>query len=228
MNRLRTNETNRRQIRTRAIGDNHDVPADEVRKAVRLFASEKPSCYCTWVGLEQDRDALKPTARSVCFYSLTGQYDQRGSNVLFDTPKMNPITGRELLPKSNDRHSPWRRKTSTRTGNPIRDSSKPRHVYDAILTEQPYPVKALVLFGTDPLLGHGDPLRGKAALEKLDFYLHVDTTINPSAMFADLFLPASTCWEREGFMPFFEIADDTMNWVATPSRRRCAVGRIPA
>jgi anaerobic selenocysteine-containing dehydrogenase len=74
-------------------------------------------------------------------------------------------------------------------------------------------VKALVLFGTDPLLGHGDPLRGKAALEALDFYVHADTTINPSAMFADLLLPASTCWEREALLPFFEIAEDTMNWV---------------
>jgi anaerobic selenocysteine-containing dehydrogenase len=188
------------------------VPADEVRKAARLFASEKPSCYCTWVGLEQDRDAAQ-TNRAVCiFYALTGQYDQRRSNVLFDTSKMNPITGRELLPKAM---------TDIRLGaekHPLGPQSDPglvqaAPVYDAILTEQPYSVKALVLFGTDPLLGHGDPLRGKSALEALDFYMHVDTTINPSAMFADLLLPASTCWEREALMPFFEIAADTMNWV---------------
>jgi anaerobic selenocysteine-containing dehydrogenase len=85
-------------------------------------------------------------------------------------------------------------------------------VYDAILTGKPYPVKAAVLFGTDPLLGHGDPLRGKAALEALDFYVHVDTTLNPSAHFADLILPATTCWEREALLPFSEIAEDTMNW----------------
>jgi anaerobic selenocysteine-containing dehydrogenase len=147
-----------------------------------------------------------------CFYALTGQYDQRGSNVLFDTPKMNPITGRELLPKAM---------TPIRLGaekHPLGPQSDPglvqaAEVYDAILTERPYPVKAMVLFGTDPLLGHGDPLRGKAALEALDFYVHVDTTINPSAMFADLLLPASTCWEREALMPFFDIAEDTMNWV---------------
>lgn len=188
------------------------VPAHAVRKAVRLFARERPSCYCTWVGLEQDRDAAQ-TNRAVCvFYALTGQFDQRGSNVIFDTPKTNPITGRELLPKAM---------SDIRLGaekHPLGPQSDPglvqaAEVYDAILTDRPYPVKALVLFGTDPLLGHGDPLRGKAALETLDFYLHVDTTINPSAMFADLLLPASTCWEREALMPFFEIAEDTMNWV---------------
>ena len=188
------------------------VPARAVRKAVRLFATEKPSCYCTWVGLEQDRDAMQ-TNRAVCiFYTLTGQFDQRGSNVLFDTAKMNPITGRELLPKA---------KSQVRLGtekHPLGPQSDPglvqaAEVYDAILTKHPYPVKALVLFGTDPLLGHGDPLRGKAALETLDFYVHVDTTINPSAMFADLLLPASTCWEREALMPFFDVSEESMNWV---------------
>jgi anaerobic selenocysteine-containing dehydrogenase len=187
------------------------VPAVEVRKAVRLFASEKPSCYCTWVGLEQDTDAMQ-TNRAVCtFYALTGQFDQPGSNVIFATPNMNSITGRELLPNAKSR---------LRLGaerHPLGPQSDPglvqtADVYDAILTQCPYPVKAIVAFGGDPLLGHGDPLRGKAALEALEFYLHVDTTINPSAMFADLVLPAATCWEREALLPFFEIGADTMNW----------------
>jgi anaerobic selenocysteine-containing dehydrogenase len=66
-----------------------------------------------------------------------------------------------------------------------------------IPSEKPLPVKAMVRFGSDPLLGHGDPLQGKAALEALDFYVHVDIVANPSAAFADLLLPASTCWEGE-------------------------------
>jgi anaerobic selenocysteine-containing dehydrogenase len=187
------------------------VPAAEVRKAVRLFAKEKPSSYCTWVGLEQDNDAMQ-TNRAVCiFYALTGQYDERGSNVLFAATPTNPINGRELLPKEQ---------ATKRLGldqNPLGPPADPGlvqagTVYDAILTGKPYPVKAAVLFGTDPLLGHGDPLRGKAALEALDFYVHVDTTLNPSAHFADLILPATTCWEREALLPFSEIAEDTMNW----------------
>jgi anaerobic selenocysteine-containing dehydrogenase len=187
------------------------VPPEDVRRAAHLFAIEKPSCYVTWVGLEQDRDAMQ-TNRAVCiFYALTGQYDQSGSNVLFATTPTNPITGRELLPKN---------KADIRLGrekHPLGPNADPglvqaAEVYDAIITGQPYPIKAMVLFGTDPLLGHGDPLRGKAAVEALDFYVHVDTIINPSAMFADLILPAATCWEREALMPSFEMAEDTLNW----------------
>ncbi|MGE5852225.1 MAG: molybdopterin-containing oxidoreductase family protein, partial [Deltaproteobacteria bacterium] len=185
--------------------------AEQVREAVRLFVTEKPSCYCTWVGLEQDRDAMQ-TNRAVCIlYALTGQFDQPGSNVLFATTATNPITGRELLPE---------KKQALRLGladhplGPPVDSGmvQAARVYDAILNAKPYPVKALVSFGSDPLLGHGDPLRGKAALQALEFYVHIDTTINPSALFADLILPAATCWEREGLMPFSEIAEDTLNW----------------
>jgi anaerobic selenocysteine-containing dehydrogenase len=85
-------------------------------------------------------------------------------------------------------------------------------VYRAILTGQPYPVKAMVLFGSDPLLGHGDPLQGKAALEALDFYVHVDMVANPSATFADLLLPACTCWEAEALRPSFLGAADIATW----------------
>ena len=199
------------------------IPPEEIRQAVRLFAKEKPSSYCTWVGLEQDHDAMQ-TNRAVCiFYALTGQYDQRGSNVLFATTPTNPINGRELLPKVQ---------TKLRLGlgqHPLGPPADPGlvqagTVYDAILTGKPYPVKAAVLFGTDPLLGHGDPLRGKAALEALDFYIHVDTTLNPSANFADLILPATTCWEREALLPFSEIAEDTMNWAQLRSAVAKPVG----
>ena len=187
------------------------VPAAEVRKAVRLFATERPSCYCTWVGLEQDRDAMQ-TNRAVCiFYALTGQFDRRGSNVLFATTPTNPITGRELLPKQNE---VMRLGLAEHPLGPPRDTGivQAARVYDAILTEKPYPVKALVAFGSDALLGHGDPLRGRAALESVEFYVHVDTVINPSAMFADLVLPGTTCWEREALLPSSEIAEDTFNW----------------
>jgi anaerobic selenocysteine-containing dehydrogenase len=188
------------------------VRAAKIRQAVRLFAREKPSSYCTWVGLEQDDDAMQ-TNRAVCiFYALTGQYDRRGSNVLFAIPATHIMTGRELLAAEK---AGLRLELAAHPLGPPADNGlvQAAAVYDAILTEEPYPVKALVLFGSDPLVGHGDPLRGKAALEAVEFYLHVDAFLNPSAQFADLLLPAATCWEREALMTTSEIAEETANWV---------------
>ena len=55
----------------------------------------------------------------------------------------------------------------------------------------------MVCFGSDPLLGQGDPARGKEALAAIEFYVHMDFFANPSAMFPDLLLPASMSWETE-------------------------------
>ena len=71
--------------------------------------------------------------------------------MLFATTPTNPINGRELLANEQGR---------LRLGldnHPLGPPADPglvqaAEVYDAILTGKPYPVKAAVLFGTDPLL----------------------------------------------------------------------------
>ena len=64
-----------------------------------MFATEQPSCYYTWVGLEEHTNATQTSRAVSLFYALTGQFDRRGSNVLFASTATNPIVGRELLPK---------------------------------------------------------------------------------------------------------------------------------
>src|SRR5271165_3052521 len=172
------------------------VPADAARHAARLFATERPSCYFTWAGLEMHTNAMQ-TNRAVCtFYALTGQFDQRGSNVLMPTLPSRSVAGLEFLAKEQ---------AEKRLGlkdHPLGPPADPgivqaSRVYDAILDQRPYPVKAVVLFGNDPLIGHGDAQRGKEAFTALDFYVHMDMFANPTASFADVLLPASTPWESE-------------------------------
>jgi anaerobic selenocysteine-containing dehydrogenase len=188
------------------------VPAREVRRAARMFATETPSCYYSWVGLELHSDATQIN-RAVCtFYALTGQFDQRGSNLLYANTPIQPITGQELLPK--DVASRRLGIGQLPLGSPGHSGRvQADHVYRAILTGRPYPVKAMISFGGDPLLSNRDGLRGKTALDALDFFAHVDIFGNPSAACADLLLPASTCWEHEGLMPSFATAEETATWV---------------
>ena len=176
--------------------ESHWVAADAVRRAARMFAGERPSCYFSWAGLEMHSNAMQLNRAVCCFYALTGQYDAIGSNVLAATTPIRPIDGPQLLPKE---------KAAVRLGlieHPLGPPGDPGHVqarpvYDAILSGQPYKVRAMVCFGSDPLLGQGDPARGKEALAALEFYVHMDFFANPSAMFADLLLPASMSWETE-------------------------------
>ena len=187
------------------------VPAEAVRRAARLFATEQPSCYFTWVGLEEHANATQTNRAVSLFYALTGQFDRCGSNVLFASTATNSLVGRGLLPKEQ---------ASRTLGAAERPLGPPGtagqvtacDMYRAILTAQPYPVKGLVTFGTDVLMGNGDPLRGKAALEALDFYVHVDLFANPSASLADLLLPACTCWERAALRPSLGTGAETATW----------------
>jgi len=176
-----------------------------------MFATQTPSCYYSWVGIELHRDATQ-TNRALCtFYALTGQFDRRGSNLLYANTPTQPITGQDLLPKEFEARRLGI--TELPLGSPGHSGRvQAAHAYRAILTGQPYPVKALISFGGDPLLANRDGLRGKTALEALDFFVHVDIFANPSAAYADLLLPASTCWEREGLMPSFPTAEETANW----------------
>jgi anaerobic selenocysteine-containing dehydrogenase len=188
------------------------VPASEVRRAARMFAVETPSCYFTWVGLEQDSNAMQVNRATSVFYALTGQFDRRGSNVLFATVPTAAIAGQELLPPGQ---------AGKRLGRAERPLGPPGfpglvqayNLYRGILDGEPYRVRGLVTFGSDHLLANGDPLRGRAALQALDFYVHMDMFANPSAELADVLLPAASCWERAGLMAAFDVAEDTSRWV---------------
>ncbi len=187
------------------------VPAQDVRRAVRMFAREKPSCYYSWVGIELHSDATQ-TNRALCIlYTLSGQFDTRGSNVLFASTPLRPITGQEVLPKEAARRRVGY--SEFPLGSPGHGArAQAEHVYRAILTGEPYPVKALVSFGGDLLLAHAGVSLGEEALRALEFYAHVDISPNPSSLCADLLLPASTCWEREGLMTSFPTAENTATW----------------
>jgi anaerobic selenocysteine-containing dehydrogenase len=129
------------------------VPADAVRRAALLFATERPSCYFSWAGLEMHSNAMQLNRAVCCLYALTGQYDERGCNVLTATTPSRMVEAPQLLSKE---------KASMRLGleeHPLGPPSDPWHVaaanvYNAILTGRPYKVRAMVCFGSDPLLGH--------------------------------------------------------------------------
>lgn len=187
------------------------VEAEDVRRAVRMFMAHTPSAYTSWTGTELHGSAMQINRAIACFYALTGQFDKAGSNVLFIPTPIRPITGDDLLPPGQ---------AERRLGladHPLGPPNDPgniqsRPLFDAIIEQRPYPVKAMMLFGSDVLLGHGDPVRGAQALKALEFYVHVDLFENQSARFADLLLPACSSWECEAVRPFFMGASEVWKW----------------
>ncbi len=71
-------------------------------------------------------------------------------------------------------------------------------LYEATLTQDPYPIKAWLLYATNPLQ-HGATENGKLfeAMANVDFIMAIDTQLSDSAFYADIVLPESTYLERD-------------------------------
>ncbi len=75
------------------------VPAADVRRAVRHVRHRAALVLLHWVGLEEHTNATQTNRAVALFYALTGQFDRRGSNVLFASTATNALVGRGLLPQ---------------------------------------------------------------------------------------------------------------------------------
>jgi len=86
-------------------------------------------------------------------------------------------------------------------------------LYRGILEHEPYPVRGLVGFGANLLVAHADGRRGRAALTALDFYVHADLFMTPTAELADIVLPVASPFEREALRIGFEVSPDAQAFV---------------
>lgn len=72
--------------------------------------------------------------------------------------------------------------------------------FQAIATEDPYPVKAYIAYRHDPLMAMPDPEQQKKVFENLDFLVSVTFTWSDTAWLADVVLPLSPYLERESIL----------------------------
>jgi thiosulfate reductase / polysulfide reductase chain A len=70
-------------------------------------------------------------------------------------------------------------------------------MYEAMESNDPYPVKAYIAYRHDPLMGFPDPERLKAIFSNLDLLVAVTFSWSDTAWFADVVLPLSPYLERE-------------------------------
>ncbi|HEU4805224.1 MAG TPA: molybdopterin-dependent oxidoreductase, partial [Nitrobacter sp.] len=179
------------------------VPAEQIRRVAEMLHAHGPVSYYAWSGVGQSTNATQ-TSRAMCLlYALTGNIDAPGGNVYFARPKLNNVFGRNLIPPAQPA------KTLGLEERPLGPAKSgwitTRELYRAILEEQPYPVKGLVAFGSSLLHSRPSPEEGVRALRKLDFYVHCDLFLTPMAAEADVVLPVSSAWEREGIADGFRV-----------------------
>ena len=182
------------------------VPADQVVRVAHLLHERRPVAYYAWSGVGQHTNATQTDRAMSLLYALTGSFDVRGGNVLYERPRVENLAGIDLLGDSQLEKAIDRR---TRPLGPARHGWVPGHSFArAVLTGDPYPVRGLVGFGSNLLLSQPDTKLMHRALERLDFFVQCDLFLTPTAELADIVLPVSSGWEREGLRAGFEVTQE--------------------
>lgn len=181
------------------------VEADQVIRTAQMLWDARPVAYMAWSGLEQQSNATQIARAIGLVYALTGNFDAKGGNVQFPTAPSANIQGDDMLSAEQ------RAKTLGLADRPLGpsrfDHVTSAEIYRAILDHQPYAVRGLVSFGSNLLLAHADCERGREALAALDFHVHADLFMNPSAEMADIVLPTTSPFESEALKIGFEISE---------------------
>ena len=172
------------------------VDRELIRQAARMYATTKPAGIHWGVPTEQTINCTDYTRATVGLMAVTGNLDAPGGNVFHQPPGTRSISAFS----SHQSLSPEQRAKQL-GGDKYRLASRmtivtPKCAWDAILNEDPYPVKVGYLVGTNPVVSRANAREVYEALKKLDFLAVSDFFLTPTAELADVFLPAGTWLEQ--------------------------------
>ncbi len=169
----------------------------DIRQAARLYAKTKPACMADGNGLDMHLD-VSQNMRAVCILrALSGNLDKMGGDLIAKPLPVRDIKLKERLPAHVTPISfqyPLFNKY-----HPARGDHTLGSVVDAILEERPYPIKGLVLQGTNPAVTLAHSARAAAALKKVPFRVVIDLFMTRTAKLAHVVLPTTTPFETTQF-----------------------------
>jgi anaerobic selenocysteine-containing dehydrogenase len=169
----------------------------EIIKVAETYATIKPAAIHWGVALEQTKNCTNTIRLLISLMAMTGNLDRPGGNVLF--PRTGVLGFKNLTAVS---HLTAEQNSKRLGGDRFRLSNRlmvltPKMVWDAILKENPYPVKTLYLISTNPVITRANAREVMQALKKVDTLVVQDFFLTPSAKEADFVLPASTWLEHD-------------------------------
>ncbi|MDD5045294.1 MAG: molybdopterin-dependent oxidoreductase, partial [Candidatus Omnitrophica bacterium] len=173
------------------------VPADKIREAARLYATTKPAGIQWGCAIEQNINCTDSVRALVSLMAITGNLDVPGGNISPESPPWLPVSQFAM-----HRELPAEQRAKRLGGDTYKLADRiavitPKVVWDAILTGKPYPIKAVQIHGSNPVITRSNAAEVYRALSKLEFFVVADFFLTPTAELADIFLPAATWLEME-------------------------------
>ena len=207
---------------------------DQIRQAARLYAMNTPGCIqwgCTW---DQIGRASTTGSHAIALMrAVCGNLDVPGGDGM-PGPALNYLTDEEMelnecLPEEQKAKQIGSNKfklTSWPGYQMISDNAKRTwgktlptewfceahgpSVFKAIITGDPYQVRALIVNATNPINSYGDAKMTLQALKQCEFLVVVDYWMTPTALFADYVFPAAGALERPTIVTHYGATDSIM------------------
>lgn len=200
------------------------LPKEDIIQSARLFATSKPACL--YWGFATDgigRNMSQAIRAKAILKAITGNLDVEGGNLLADpvpfVPDGEMELNKHLDPKQKEKQlgadrfrlQSWHGFELVNQamkgyygrecafGEKITGAHAPT-VIRAMLTGEPYPVKALIAHAANPLLNLNNSKLVYQALKGLKLLVVLDYFMTPTAMLADYALPAADWMERPGML----------------------------
>jgi anaerobic selenocysteine-containing dehydrogenase len=167
------------------------VPAKKIVQFARMYATNKPATISQGVALDHCANGVQNSRAISILIAITGNLDVIGGDIYYSPLRQTSlrVKGTVSVDEAIGARYPIFDKFTGET------SAMP--VADAIITGEPYPVKALIVQGCNPALTWPDSNKVREAFQKLDLLVVSDLFMTETAKLADIFLPATAFPERK-------------------------------
>jgi thiosulfate reductase / polysulfide reductase chain A len=205
------------------------VSAEKIREAARMYAANRPAIKFHGLGLEHQSNSVVSGIQAVNILSaITGNVDACGGDVLTGpSPDFVPheiIEADDRLPAEQadkqigchqfqlmswkaDKYiqEPVRKLWGARCASgKVGSNAHVPSIFRAMLTNEPYPVRAAMIIGSNALLDFANSKLVYQALKSLDLVVVNEYWMTPTAEIADYILPVASwmerpwLWDRQG------------------------------
>ena len=182
------------------------VPSELIERAAKMMGQEGPTAIWDGLGIEHHRNGLQTVRAVAAIQGLLGGIEAPGGVNLFSkaSPRWTSEPLAQLYRQTTQRPVP-----PVPAQKPIGYDQYP--LYDvfnrqaqgnlypqAILEGRPYPLRAVVFIGCNPLVTWAGGTRVREALGKLKLLVNVDPFLTATGEISDYVLPAATFVESSG------------------------------
>ncbi len=181
------------------------ISADMVKDIARTYAITKPACMDLGISLEHSSNGIQSIRALQILTAITGNMDIAGGNLIL------PGVGYQNLrvPQKTENNRDFGSEAFPLFAQIVHEPSS-SSLTEAIINDKPYPIKALLVSGANPLVQWPNSSKVKEAFEKLDLLVVMDTFMTDTGEMADVVLPAGTFLETD------ELRDIYWNHEGTP------------